>query len=145
MRAQIDEGTLEIWGENPTETWALGRWHKEHRISAGTVSIYPVSPEIEHKPLLGSMEGLVVDAHDQETDMLTVSHRPNGLLVDAIDLAPFQIARIALSMLLGRNPLSIKVGDVLDFYIHPQFGEWVDDYKKEMETQATKRSLTYPG
>ena len=59
MKAQIDEGTLEIWGENPTETWALSIWHKEHRISAGTVSIYPVSPEIQDKPLLGSMEALV--------------------------------------------------------------------------------------
>lgn len=144
MKAQIDDGTLEIWGENPTETWALGRWHKEHRISAGTVSIYPVSPEIDNRPLLGCMEGLVVDAHDHETDLLTVSHSPNGLLVDSIDLAPFQISRISLSMLLGRNPLSINVGDVLDFYIHPQFIEWIDAYKKEAETQATKRSLTSP-
>lgn len=145
MKAQIDEGTLEIWGENPTETWALSIWHKEHRISAGTVSIYPVSPEIQDKPLLGSMEALVVDAHDLRTDMLTVSHSPNGLLVDAIDLAPFQIPRISLSMILGRSPLSINVGDVLDFYIHSQFTEWIDAYRKAVETQATKHSLTYPG
>ncbi|WP_140953148.1 hypothetical protein [Cupriavidus pinatubonensis] len=120
-------------------------WHKEHRVSAGTVSIYPVSPETQDKPLLGSIEALVVDAHDLKTDMLTVSHSPNGLLVDAIDLAPFQIPRISLSMILGRNPLSISVGDVLDFYIHPQFIEWIDAYKKAFETQATKQSLTYPG
>ncbi|MGT2431437.1 hypothetical protein ACU4HD_27355 [Cupriavidus basilensis] len=145
MKAQIDGGTLEIWGRTRRKP---GRWaggHHEHRISAGTVSIYPVSPEIQDKPLLGSMEGLVVQAHDQETDMLTVSHSPNGVLVDAIDLAPFQIPRISLSMLLGRNPLSIHVGDVLDFYVHPQFTEWIDACKKEIETQATKHSLTYPG
>lgn len=144
MKAQIDEGTLEIWGENPTETWALSIWHKEHRISAGTVSIYPVSPEIQDKPLLGSMEALVVSGRDRVTDMPTVSHAPNGLLVDPTDLAPFQIPLISLAMILGRHPLSINVGDVLDFYIHPQLAVWIDAYKKASETQATKHSLTYP-